>query len=187
VCAANVRVAEVRCEYQKNPVGLDIASPRLTWIMESDENGQRQTAYQVLAASDEKRLTEAKADVWNSGKVVSEQSVNVVYGGKGLESLRNYIGRCGCGTRTVRRRSGAQAARGRRRLMDPADFKGQWITYRKPIEHEAYTGDQRANLKGAQWLWYPVRRRRRMRRRARGCFAGSLRSAGLARSSRRRW
>jgi|APIni6443716594_1056825.scaffolds.fasta_scaffold163545_2 alpha-L-rhamnosidase len=44
-------VAKLRCEYLKDPLGIDVAKPRLSWVIESGEGGQRQTVYQVLMAA----------------------------------------------------------------------------------------------------------------------------------------
>ena len=74
----------LKCEYQVNPLGLDTPRPRLSWLLESPERGQRQTAYQVLAATSPALLSPDKADLWDSGKVSSGESVHVVYGGKPL-------------------------------------------------------------------------------------------------------
>ena len=46
----------LRCEYRVNPLGIDVTQPRLSWIVTSAERGQKQTAYQVLVASDEATL-----------------------------------------------------------------------------------------------------------------------------------
>ena len=45
-----------------------------------------QTAYQVLVASSEELLKKDKGDLWDSGKVESDQSIQVEYAGKPLES-----------------------------------------------------------------------------------------------------
>ena len=95
VCAApagglttDVEPTQLRCEYLENPLGIDVPRPRLSWKLEAaDARGIRQTAYHVLVASSEKLLKEGKADLWDSGKVESEQSLNVEYPGKSLESL----------------------------------------------------------------------------------------------------
>src|ERR1051325_7582578 len=76
----------LRCEYRPDPLGIDEPHPRLTWQVESSERGQKQTAYQVLVATDEKLLQSQRPDLWDSGKVLSDQTVNVVYGGKPLGS-----------------------------------------------------------------------------------------------------
>ena len=81
------RATGLRCEYIADPVGLDvdIAHPRLSWQLSMPENGQ-QTAWQVLAATRPELLKEQEADLWNSGKVVSDQSTQVAYGGKTVPS-----------------------------------------------------------------------------------------------------
>src|ERR1035441_3827721 len=82
--AAGLKVDGLKCEYCVNPLGLDTPQPRLGWLLESPERGQRQTAYQVLAASTATLLAKDKGDLWDSGKVSSGASVQVVYGGKPL-------------------------------------------------------------------------------------------------------
>ena len=74
---------QLRCEYLVNPLGIDEAQPRLTWGVESRQRGQRQTAYQILVASDEARLQKDRGDLWDSGKVESGETVGIVYAGKG--------------------------------------------------------------------------------------------------------
>ena len=68
----------LRCEYRENPLGIDIAEPRLSWIVTSETRGQRQTAYQIQVASSMEKLTTNDADRWDSGKVDSDATVNVV-------------------------------------------------------------------------------------------------------------
>jgi len=84
--SAALKPVASRCEYRANPLGIDEAQPRLTWRVESDERGQRQTAYQVLVASSETLLKRDSGDLWDSGKLTSDQTVNVVYAGKPLAS-----------------------------------------------------------------------------------------------------
>lgn len=84
--AGNLKPVALRSEYRVNPLGIDEAQPRLTWRVESSERAQRQTAYQILVASSEKLLGAGKADLWDSGKVTSDQTVNVVYAGSLLGS-----------------------------------------------------------------------------------------------------
>lgn len=79
-------VAKLICEYRTNPLGIDVTAPRLGWQMQTDRSGARQTAYRILAASDPAWLRAGKADLWDSGKVESDQSVHVVYAGKRLDS-----------------------------------------------------------------------------------------------------
>ena len=77
---------DLRCEMLHQPWGIDNTNPALSWKITPGENGLRQTAYQILAASSPELLTEEKADLWNSGKVVSDESLWVPYAGKALTS-----------------------------------------------------------------------------------------------------
>jgi alpha-L-rhamnosidase len=84
-------VVNLRCEYLTDPLGIDVVKPRLSWVMEdrgqeSGSRGLKQTAYQVLVASSEELLRKDQGDLWDSGKVVSDQSIHVEYAGKPLTS-----------------------------------------------------------------------------------------------------
>jgi alpha-L-rhamnosidase len=85
-------VTSLRCEYLENPLGIDAAKPRLAWKLETrnakPERGVKQTAYQVLVASTPEHLAKDKGDLWDSGKVESDQSIQVEYQGKPLDSRR---------------------------------------------------------------------------------------------------
>ena len=59
VAAAELAATQLRCEYLKDPLGIETTQPRLSWILTSDERGQKQTAYQVLVASSESLLNAA--------------------------------------------------------------------------------------------------------------------------------
>ena len=81
-----IRMADLRTELLQNPWGIDNVTPHLSWKILLDKNGIRQTAYQVIAASEPDLLTEEKADLWNSGKVESQESLWIKYGGKALNA-----------------------------------------------------------------------------------------------------
>lgn len=57
-----MRAINLRTEYLKNPLGIDIQNPRLFW---NCEGGRKQTAYRIVCMSDGKT-------VWDSGKVCSD-------------------------------------------------------------------------------------------------------------------
>jgi len=86
-----IGAGQLRCEYRRNPIGIDVERPGLSWIIESGVRGQRQSGYQILAASDEKKLGEEEGDLWDSGKVAGSESIQVFYDGKALASgMRVY-------------------------------------------------------------------------------------------------
>lgn len=75
---------DLRCEYLVNPVGIDEPSPRLSWRIESATRGQKQSAYQLLVASSPELLARDVGDLWDTGRVESDQSVHLAYAGKPL-------------------------------------------------------------------------------------------------------
>ncbi len=82
-----VEVLDLRCDYHTNPIGIDAEKPGLSWKIEDGDpksggRGLRQSAYQVLVASSEDLLKHDKGDVWDSGKMVSNQSNHIEYAGK---------------------------------------------------------------------------------------------------------
>jgi alpha-L-rhamnosidase len=68
-------------------MGVDVAQPRFSWVLEHAERGQGQSGYQVLVGLKPNLET---GDQWDSGQVKSAQSTQVAYGGKGLESGQTY-------------------------------------------------------------------------------------------------
>lgn len=88
LAAGDIRVHRLRCEYLSNPLGIDEVEPRLSWIVTSNQRGARQTAYQILVATCADVLSRDNGDLWDSGKVESAETVNIVYAGKPLTSRR---------------------------------------------------------------------------------------------------
>jgi hypothetical protein len=86
IAEADIHAVALRCELNVNPLNIDAPNPRLSWQLDSSERDQIQTAYQVLAASDPTLLTPDAADLWNSGRVESRESLQIAYEGKPLAS-----------------------------------------------------------------------------------------------------
>ncbi len=73
-----------------NPLGIDDPAPRFSWQMRDSRTGARQTAYEIEVAESETTLQTGKADVWDSGRIASAQSVGVQYGGPALKPMTRY-------------------------------------------------------------------------------------------------
>jgi alpha-L-rhamnosidase len=76
----------LKCEYRVNPPGIDVLSPRLSWELSGDNNGEMQTAYRILVSSSEQLLGSNVGDLWDTKKVSSHQSINISYHGIPLKS-----------------------------------------------------------------------------------------------------
>jgi len=120
--------SRLRCEYMENPVGLDVARPRLFWRMESGARGARQTAWQVQVATAPSLLASGNGDVWDSGKVDGEQSVHVVYGGPELEPRRRYWWRVRVWDQEGKVSPWSEAAFWETGLLSEGQWDAEWIS-----------------------------------------------------------
>src|SRR5687767_10387414 len=117
---------KLRCERMLYPQNIDVAQPRLSWIVESSDRNVMQTAYHVLVASSAEKLAKENGDLWNSGKVNSDQSVNVAYAGKALTSRQ----RCFWKVKVWTNKGESEWSEGVNwgmGLLNQTDWKGKWI------------------------------------------------------------
>lgn len=83
-------VAELRTDNVVNPLGIDNPTPALSWQLTGRVNGQRQSAYRILVAQQPGDLRSGRDLLWDSGKVTSDESVGIPYGGPALASSHRY-------------------------------------------------------------------------------------------------
>ena len=126
-CFAASQVANLRCEYRVNPVGIDRVGPRLSWIIRSDRRAEVQTAYQILVASSLQMLGSDSGDLWDSGKVTSDQSIQVEYAGKSLESGADCFWKVRIWDKAGQPSPWSQPATWSMGLLKPGDWRALWI------------------------------------------------------------
>jgi hypothetical protein len=86
VLPVGLHTTQLKCEHLIDPLGVEAPQPRLSWVLESKERGQLQTAYQIVVASSLKQLEGNDPDKWDSGKIVSDRTIEVPYKGSALAS-----------------------------------------------------------------------------------------------------
>ena len=79
-------VSDLQCENLYDPLAVNTIHPRFSWKNSSDRQGASQTAYQIVVATEPDRLSEKKADRWDSGKISSSESILIKYAGDKLET-----------------------------------------------------------------------------------------------------
>lgn len=122
---ASVQVEALRCEHLENPTGLGVRLPRLSWKFISDAPGERQTAYQIRAGG----TADGTPDLWDSGKVGSDQSVLVPWQGKPLDSRSRVFWQVRVWDKDGNLCPWSKMASFELGLLSPAtEWKGQWIT-----------------------------------------------------------
>lgn len=119
---------DLRCEYLRNPLGIDVREPRLAWRMESAESGQKQTAYRLIVASKMELLSSGAPDLWDSGKIASDQSAHVPYAGKPLAGGQCCYWQVQLWDKDGRPTEFSEPAWWEMGLLEPGDWKASWIT-----------------------------------------------------------
>ncbi|MBN1341498.1 MAG: family 78 glycoside hydrolase catalytic domain [Phycisphaerae bacterium] len=146
LAAGGLAVSDVRCEYCVDPISVDAQRPRLSWVLESDGRGRRQTAYQILVASAAEGLGGGLGDLWDSGKVASGESIQIGYEGKPLGSRQTCWWKVRVWDGEGRASEWSEVGRWTMGLLSPEDWQGKWI---------AQEAGERVTVSDCQWIWFP--------------------------------
>jgi len=122
-----IHPAYLRCEYLRNPLGIDVTKPRFSWILESNERDQKQLAYQILVASSKENLERNKADLWDSQKIQSDQSNQIVYKGKPLQSKMRCFWKVQVWDKNDIQSDWSEPAMFSMGLLEKSDWEAEWI------------------------------------------------------------
>ena len=119
--------SKLTCEYVKNPSVVDRLQPRLAWVntTTADFRGQRQTAYQIRVSS-KKELTDS-VDLWDSGKVMSDQSNWILYQGVPLQSGQDCWWQVRIWDKDDHISSWSEPAKWSMGLLNPVEWQAEWI------------------------------------------------------------
>jgi len=79
-----MKIVDLRAEYLIDPLAVASRQPRLSWRLESNRPGARQTKYRLWVASGEDFSAPQNIDRWDSGWINSDAAAAVVYDGKQL-------------------------------------------------------------------------------------------------------
>ncbi|GGA87475.1 alfa-L-rhamnosidase [Puia dinghuensis] len=120
---SQVSVSHLLTENLPNPISIDNKTPRLSWQLSSPDRSELQTAYEIQVSD----RPGGKPSAWNSGKVASEQSVWVTYGGTALQAGKKYFWRVRVWDNKGRESGWSKPASWQMGLLTPADWKAQWI------------------------------------------------------------
>jgi len=145
---AGLKASKLRCEYRVNPLGIDVLKPRLSWVVESSERGQFQTAYQIIVSSTRLNLENDIGDLWNSGKVESSETNQIEYDGEKLLSRMECWWKVRVWDKYGRPSKWSESAYWTMGLLKPEDWEAKWIGY------DEYAEWEEPNFKGCRWIWF---------------------------------
>jgi alpha-L-rhamnosidase len=135
----------LRCEYLVNPLGIDQTTPHLSWQSENSEHNWKQAGYQILVASSPQLLSSGTADIWDSGRKDSSESVDIGYAGPELSSRRRYYWKVRVWDTSGKVSESAESAWWEMGMLHPGDWKAKWITWKNP--------EDQADREGIRWIW----------------------------------
>jgi alpha-L-rhamnosidase len=123
---STIQLQNLRCELLINPQGIDAAHPRLSWEITSNQRNIEQTEYHILVASSMQNLNRNVGDIWDSGKIKSDQSTQIPYKGKTLQSENIYFWKV-CVVTSKGASSWSLPAKWSMGLIATNDWHAKWI------------------------------------------------------------
>ncbi len=128
--ATKITLTGLICEYHENPIGIDVMNPRLSWKISATENNMLQTAYEI-------KVTEQPGKgktIWNSGKVSSDQSVDVVYSGPELKPMQRVYWQVRIWDNNGKASEWSKPAFWEMGILQPELWKADWITMENEVQ-----------------------------------------------------
>ena len=144
----NLRAVNLRCEYLKNPLGIDSHSPRLSWSFVSEGKNKSQSAYELVVSRNLPGLQQGKTQDWSTGKIASSQNIQIAYSGKPLQSFTRYYWKVKIYDEQGNASGWSAPAWFETAMLDSADWKAEWISDGKqnPSKDEDYYRENRMPL-----------------------------------------
>lgn len=128
-------IEQLRCEYLADPLGVDASTPRFSWRWTDPQpvRGRAQTAYRVRV---DRIIAGDRESLWDSGRVESNQSVNVEYAGAALGSTWDCRWRVRVWDEQGHASAWSDDARFVMGLLDPREWVGDWIRCGEADDHQ---------------------------------------------------
>jgi alpha-L-rhamnosidase len=144
IVSAGLIPVQLQCEYQTQPLAIEEPEPLLSWQLQADRRAETQSAYRILAATSPELLAPGKADLWDSGQVISSEQNHIPYAGKKLDSLQSCFWTVGVWDRDQKFSTWSEPSSWTMGILNPEDWKASFI------ELPAENVDEKL-----EWIWYP--------------------------------
>jgi alpha-L-rhamnosidase len=130
--APSCKVVNMKCEYLVDPIGVDVARPRLCWQLSDTRQGAGQTAYQIYVGTDSAEVANGNGNMWASLKTESEIQL-VKYEGKELQPFTRYYWRVVVWDKN-QQQAYAPLAKFETGMKDLSNWKGSWIADNQDVD-----------------------------------------------------
>lgn len=130
-----IEVISLQTEHASNPLGLEACHPALSWKFNTDslERGLFQAGYHIIVASLQGDLEPGKADMWDSGLVLSGEHTSITYQGLDLQSGARYYWKVRIRDGNGQESEWSEVASWGMGLLQPSDWKADWIGLTEPL------------------------------------------------------
>jgi alpha-L-rhamnosidase len=125
---AKVQVTKLVTEYHVNPIGIDIKTPRLSWQIISDQENVLQTAFEIRVADSKSNLSKKSKQLWATGKVADDNSVNISYKGSALKSMQRVYWQVRVWDNKNKASDWSEPAFWEMGILEEATWTASWIT-----------------------------------------------------------
>jgi len=139
---SDLHSTNLRCEYLHNPLAIEQKTPRLSWEVKANGRRKSQSAYQILVASSTELLAQNIGDLWNSGKVISDETVNINYRGTKLNSRASCYWKVKVWDQNDVASAWSDNAKWSMGLLHENDWTAQWIGYDEALRDSLKYGTQ---------------------------------------------
>jgi len=136
----NIEISKILCENRVAPIGIDANSPRLSWMLSSSKRNVQQWAYQIQVSENKEVLK--NNILWDSGKIISEQSVHINYKGPKLQSTNKYYWRVKVWNQKGKASKWSDLGMWQMGVLESSDWQAEWIE----MEHEEDIADKPSPL-----------------------------------------
>jgi alpha-L-rhamnosidase len=118
-------VKDLTIEHKKNPIGIDAVKPRFSWKVDGSQRNLKQSAYSIRVATDDK--FSSSGTVWQSGKILSDESVLISYSGQVLKSGQRYFWQVKIWDNKKNESKWSETAFWEMGLLSSSEWKAKWI------------------------------------------------------------
>ncbi len=120
---SNVTIYVSSLNHEINPIGIDDVQPDFSWKLKSDTRKKHQKGYQIVVWFENTTDT-----FWNSGKVISDNNIQVKYAGKPLKMVSAYKWKVRIWDNDGKASSWSKENHFSVGLLSENDWKADWIS-----------------------------------------------------------
>ncbi|NWJ49812.1 MAG: family 78 glycoside hydrolase catalytic domain [Bacteroidetes bacterium] len=124
VSKAQVQILQQKIEHLINPIGIDQSNPSLSWVLASENRNIKQKAYEIRVSENSKMEGQC---VWQTGKIISDQSINITYTGLPLKSGQKYYWQVRVWDNQEKQSGWSQVAYWQMACLQKSYWKAKWI------------------------------------------------------------